>query len=144
MRVRSPINRVADVSGYDQLVERVLELSEEGYPDAEIARLLTEEGFHSAHSEDIPRALVVKLRLRHESRSVLRRFTHKEKVDGYWTVYGLARELGVNRGWVYTRIHSQTIPATCYRHSGCYVIEDDPELIARLRELASTQQKRRS
>lgn len=144
LEIRSPIGRVADVSGYNQLVERLLELSEEGYPDAEIAKRLTGEGFHSAHSDGICRELVVKLRLRHESRSVLRRFTHKEKVDGYWTVYGLARELGVNRGWIYTRIRNHTIPATCYRHSGCYIIEDDPELMAHLKELASTQQKRRS
>jgi DNA invertase Pin-like site-specific DNA recombinase len=137
VRVCSPIGRVAEVSGYDRLVERVLALSEEGYPDAAIAQTLTAEGFHSAHSAGISPALVVKLRRQHESRSMLRRFTRLEKIDGYWTVYGLARALGVNRWWIYPRIHNGTIPATCYRHSGCYVIEDDPNLIARLRTLVA-------
>ncbi|MDQ3928852.1 MAG: recombinase family protein [Chloroflexota bacterium] len=142
--VHPPIHRVADMSGYDQLVERLLELSEEGYPDAAIAERLTQEGFRSARSEGIPKSLVVKLRHRHGHKSLLRQLTHREKVDGNWTVYGLARELGVDRSWIYIRIRSGSIPAAHYRQSGCYVIEDDPELISRLRELVSTQQKRRS
>jgi hypothetical protein len=141
-RVRSPIGRVADVSDYERLVERLLALSEEGYPDAAIAQMLTAEGFHAAHRADISAALVVKLRCRHERRSLLRRFTQQEKIDGYWTVYGLAAALGVKRWWIYPRIHNGTIPATCYRHSGCYVIEDDPELITRLRTLAASQQQK--
>lgn len=133
LTVQPPIARTVDVHDYDQLVERTCQLSEEGYPDAEIARQLTAEGFRSARTEGIPPGLVLKLRGRHGQTSLLTRLRNQETVDGYWTVHGLAHELGVDRNWVYVRIQNGSLPAIRYRQSNYYVLENDPELIATLR-----------
>jgi DNA invertase Pin-like site-specific DNA recombinase len=139
LEVHPVIHRIVDVEGYAQLVERILDLSTQGYTDAQIAHQLTSEGFRSARRRDISSAVVVALRARAGEQSVLKRLSKEEKIDGCWTVRGLAHELGVDRDWVYNRIASGTIPATHYRQSPYYIIEDTPPLLARLRTLVSAQ-----
>ncbi len=60
--VHPPILRGADVSGYEQPVERILALGAQGYQDPEIARQVTAEGFRSARSARIPASLVGEIR----------------------------------------------------------------------------------
>jgi DNA invertase Pin-like site-specific DNA recombinase len=139
LEVHPFIHRSCDVEGYAQLVERVLDLSAQGYTDAQIAVQLSREGFRSARRRDISAAVVVAVRARAGETSILKRLSKQEKIEGLWTVRGLARELGVDRDWVYNRIASGTIPAAHYRLSHYYVIEDAPPLLARLRALVSTQ-----
>jgi DNA invertase Pin-like site-specific DNA recombinase len=140
LTVHPPIHRAVDVHDYDQLVERIGQLSEEGYPDVEIARRLTAEGFRSARTAGVPASLVGKLRGRQGQTSVLKRLSSREKVDGSWTVYGLARALGVDRHWIYNRIVSGALPAIHYRQSNYYVILDDPNLMAHLKAQAAAEQ----
>jgi len=137
LTVQPPCARTVDVHNYDQLVERTCQLSEEGYPDAEIPRQLTAEGFRSARTEGMPPGLVLKLRGLHGQTSLLTRLRNQKTVDGYWTVHGLAHELGVDRNWVYVRIQNGSLPAIRYRQSNYYVLENDPELIATLRSQLS-------
>jgi hypothetical protein len=47
LSVRQPIRRSRDLPDYGTMVENVLGLVAEGYPDAKIARRLTEEGFRA-------------------------------------------------------------------------------------------------
>ena len=42
------------------------------------------------------------------------------KVDGQWTIWGLAQEVGVHRSWLYTRIRNGTLPATRHPATGQY------------------------
>jgi len=144
LEVHPRVVREADLSTYEQLVARTLELVEEGYTDKVIARMLTEEGFRSARNlEGVPRSVIQKLRAKRGIPSVNHRFRSQEKVDGRWTILGLSRKLGVDRNWFYKRIKKGDIPAERQPKTGHYLVGDDPELIAALeREVIKNKGKR--
>ena len=59
-----------------------------------------------------------------------------DKLDEQWTIRGLARELGVAWGWVYTRIRNGFLsePDVSRRPPhGNVLIRDDAEVLTRLR-----------
>lgn len=59
-------------------------------------------------------------------------------LDGEWTVWGLSRELEVNRNWLYDRICDGTLPYRRHPRTGHYLIADEPTLINMLRQQAAT------
>ena len=65
--------------------------------------------------------------------SLTEQFKTQAKVEGQWTVFGLAQELAVHRNWLYTRIHKGTLSATRHSVTGHYLIADEPEILATLR-----------
>src|SRR5262249_55071470 len=128
-----PVQHKEAVVGYEAFVARVLELSAAGYPDPEIARRLTQEGFHSARRPHITADLVAQSRRAWGKRSLTAQFKTQAKIAGQWTVCGLAHALAVHRNWLYARIQRGQIPATRHPVLGHYLIPDDPDLLARLR-----------
>jgi hypothetical protein len=133
-----PLHRSCDVPNYDQLLTRILELSLEGYQDPAIARQLTVEGFRSARRRDVPIQLVEKVRRHHGQVSLTERFRREDRIEGCWTVGGLARQLGRSSDWVRRRVESGAVSATRHPLTGRYLIPDDPALLDRLRAPAST------
>jgi hypothetical protein len=131
--IHPPIQQASQVSGYEQLVARVLALGAKGYATPEIAQRVTAEGFRSARSPRIPASLVATIRQAHGQITVTEQFKTQAKVDGQWTVFGLARELAVHRNWLYARIRTGALPAIRHPVSGHYLIPDAPELLATLR-----------
>src|SRR5579875_4212273 len=135
-----PIHRQADASNYEQLVTRLDELTRQGLTDPEIAAQLTQEGFHTARRLAVSVSTVHKLRGRHSQVSSLHRHRKVSMVDGFWTIPGLTRELGVGQKWLYQQIYEgkltepdiQRLPG--YR---VYLIRNDPDLVARLRAEAA-------
>lgn len=119
---------------------------EESYTDKAIARILTEEGFRSAHNlQGVSRIVVQKLRLKRGIPSVNHRFRSQEKVDGRWTILGLSRKFGVDRNWFYPRLKSGAIPAERNPKTGHYLVEDDPALMADLeKQVLASKRKRRT
>ena len=105
--------------------------------DGAIARQLTAEGFRSAHHDHVPTTLVTRLRRQHGFPSLTTQFRHHARIDGQWTVWGLARALHVDRDWLYARIKDGTLPATRHPVIGHYLIPDDPDLLPRLTTLLS-------
>jgi hypothetical protein len=130
--VRPSVPHSADLGDYDRLVARVVALVREGHHDGAIARLLTDEGFKSAHSATVPPALVTRLRRQLREPAATTSFRSQEKVDGHWTVWGLARALDVDRDWLYARIRAGLVPAQRHPVIGYYLIPDDPALFRRL------------
>jgi len=124
--VHPPIARGSDVNGYEQLVERILTLGAQGYQDPEIARIVSAEGFRSARRAHIPASLVGEIRRVRGQISLTEQFKTQAKVEGQWTIFGLAQELEVHRNWLYTRIHKGTLPATRHSVTGHYLIADEP------------------
>lgn len=132
--VRTPIRRARDLRDYEVLVGEILALNAEGYPDSAIARRLTEERFHSARGEDgVPTRFVTEVRRQHGQGSVSKSLKSLEKLEGRWTVLGLSRELGVDRGRIYKLIRKGALPTERHPQTGNHLIEDDPELIVDLR-----------
>lgn len=145
LTAQPPIHRAADVTGYEQFVDRVLALAAEGYQDPEIARRLAAEGFRSARRPaGVPTQLVAKVRRAHGRASLTEQFRHQDQLDGKWTVWGLARALGIDRNWLYRRIDRGTLVAERHPVTGHYLIPDDPALLAMLRtEVAARRRQHR-
>lgn len=142
LTVRPPIWRTADLGAYEQLVERVRELSAAGYQDEEIARRVSAEGFHAARSAEVDARVVGKIRRKLGQRSLTDQFRRQPQINGQWTVYGLARHLGVDRDWLYRRIYAARLPVERHPATGHYLIADDAAVIAGLRaELTAEQQR---
>jgi DNA invertase Pin-like site-specific DNA recombinase len=133
LQVHPPILRQSDVQGYAQFVERVLALGNAGYQDREIAQRLTAEGFRGARGPRITRALVGEVRRARGQISLTEQFRTQAKLEGQWTIFGLAQELAVHRNWLYTRIRNGSLPATRHPVLGHYLIPDTPEIMTMLR-----------
>jgi hypothetical protein len=134
------INRQQDLPRYDELVERIRELWQQGRNDQQIADQMTAEGFHTARSQGVSPVTVQKIRLAHDWHLSLHRSRNALELDGYLTPRGLAARLGVERTWVYRRIYNREIdPAYISRHpqSNVHLIRDDPELLTQLRQMVS-------
>jgi DNA invertase Pin-like site-specific DNA recombinase len=143
-QVIPPIHRQADASNYTELVQRLDELTGQGLTDPEIADQLTAEGFHTARRLAVTTATIAKLRRRHGQVSSLHRHRKVSMFDGYWTVPGLTRELGVGSKWLYQQIYQgkltepdlERLPG--YR---VYLIRNDPALLERLRGEAAASRR---
>jgi hypothetical protein len=110
---------------------------QQGLDDEQIAGQLTQEGFHSARSPQVPRKTVMKIRLEHGWHLPRWQIRNVLELDGHLTARGLAKRLSADRSWVYRRIYDGTIdPDYVTRHpqSKVYLIKDEPEMIARLRQ----------
>lgn len=81
----------------------------------------------------MPTSVVGTIRRTHDQLSLTEQFRTAPHLDGQWTIWGLARELGVHRNWLYARICRGGLPATRHPATGHYLIPDDPELLAQLR-----------
>ena len=136
---RPPILREADVTGYQEMVERVYQLWRDGWDsDEAIAAQLSAEGFHSARSTGVASKSVMKIRLKQGWYSTLHRSKKADGVEEWLTAQGMANQLGVERTWVYKRIYAGVIaPEEVHRraHSQVWLIKNDPALIARLAQL---------
>jgi DNA invertase Pin-like site-specific DNA recombinase len=134
LSVSQPLRRARDLSDYDEMVERILAHVAEGHTDAKIARSLTEEGFRAARSrEGIPKNFVRDVRRERGISSLFETLKGREKLEGSWTVVGLAKELGVSQSRIYRLIHSGALATERHPKTGRYLVADDPELIAGLR-----------
>jgi hypothetical protein len=136
---RPPIHREVDVSGYQQMVERIEQLWRQGWDsDEAMAAQLSAEGFHSARSQGVSRTAVMKIRLSHGWHTTLHQSKSSGRVQDWLTARGLAAKLGVERTWVYKRIYSGVIESSQVHRrpqSQVWLIKDDPQLITYLKQL---------
>jgi DNA invertase Pin-like site-specific DNA recombinase len=141
----TPVHSERDVTGYDDMVDRIQELWKQWYNDDQIAAQLTEEGFHSARSPHVTADSVMKIRLARKWYSRRAQMQGVEEVDGLWTTRGLAKQLGVDSSTICRYIYKGIIPpedVTRDPASGVYIIHNDPQLVERLRERVVEQKKR--
>ncbi len=135
---RPPIWREQDVTGYDEMVNQIQTLWQQGLNDDQMAAQLTQAGFHTARSTEVRPDTVMKIRLAHGWHHNLARSRNALELDGYLTARGVAARLGVERTWVYNRLKRGGIdPRYVSRdpQSQIYLFKDDPELMAQLKQL---------
>ncbi len=130
-----PTYRTTELGDYERLASRVLALSAEGHADGVIAEQLTAEGFRAARQGPVTAGLVGKIRRARGVVGVRQQFRAQERIDGYWTIHGLAQALGVRRTWLYDRIRAGALPATRHSVTGHYLIRDDPAVLAALQAM---------
>ena len=97
----TPIHKDQDVSGYEEMVDRIRKLWKEGYNDEQMAAQLTAEGFHSARSPHVTVKSVMKIRLARKWYLPREQMRRVEEMEGFFTARGLAKRLGVNHSTVY-------------------------------------------
>ena len=139
-----PVLHQHHVTGYDTMVERTRQLWAKGYSDLQIADVLSREGFRSARRETVLAKTVMKIRHRHHWVSPSHQHRLADKIEEKWTIRGLARELGVESGWVYNRIRNgflSELDVSRKPPHGNVLIRDDAALLARLH--AEVKQSRR-
>jgi len=143
-QVIPPIYRQADVSNYQKLVSRLDELTSQGITDPEIAVQLTAEGFHTARRLAVTVGTIHRLRKDHGQVSSLHRHRKVDMIDGFWTLPGLTRELGVGQNWLYQRIYRGELTAPDVErlpNYRVYLIRNDPDLLARLKAEAEASRR---
>ncbi len=131
--LQPPTYRTIEMRGYAHLATQILALSRVGLRDQDIATRLAAQGYRSARQQPITKDLVGKIRRAHGVDGVRQQFRSRDRIEGQWTVYGLARALHVRRTWLYSRIAAGTVPAHRHAVTGHYLIPDDPALLERLR-----------
>jgi DNA invertase Pin-like site-specific DNA recombinase len=134
--VTPPIWRQWEVTNYPAILEQIERLWREGYTDRQIAQSLNDAGFHSARNLNFTSSSVLKIRRQQRWDSILQQHKGAEKIDGMWTIQGLAKQLGVPISWIYNRIRKGMLsePELIRRPSGNYLIPDNEHLIERLRQ----------
>jgi DNA invertase Pin-like site-specific DNA recombinase len=113
----------------------ILELSQLGKTDDEIARLLTESGHTSPKNTQVVLPSTVKtIRLKHhifQKRSQ----SHPRHIPGYLTIPQIAPKLNVTAHWLYHLIRSGKIEMSRDEQSGLYLFPDQPETLDLLQQL---------
>lgn len=141
-----PIHRQADASNYAELLARIDQLTKAGLTDPEIATQLAAEGFHTARKGTVTVGTIRKLRTRdpNVSPSMLHQHRNVAMLNGYWTIPGLTRELGVGDNWLYSRIRQGRFSEEDLQHLPnyrVYLIRNDPVLVERLRAEAAASRR---
>jgi hypothetical protein len=117
-----------------EIEESILKLARQGRSDEELARDLTEQGHHSPRHTTVLRSSVQIVRLRH-GLSRNRRQSHPRQIPGFLTVPQLTTKLGLERSWIYDRIHNGTIQVALDAERKLYLFPDSPATLAKLRKL---------
>jgi hypothetical protein len=141
----TPVHSEKDVTGYDEMVDRIQELCKQGHNDDQMAAQLTEEGFHSARSPHVTSDSVMKIRLARKWYLPRAQMRGVEEVDGFLTTRGLARQLGLNSSTICRYIYKGIIPpedVTRDPASRVYLIRNDPWLVDQLHKRVVEQKKR--
>ena len=121
-----------------EMQARILELACQGLNDAEVAGVLTKEGYRSPRCSRVLARTVQVFRQRHRVLRGASR-THPRHIPGWLTMAELARRVQVPRCWIERRIWNGKIAAARDAAAKRYLFPDTEETIAALQRLKSGQ-----
>lgn len=108
MKIPIPVGSFAELSFAQDMEARIIEMSQRGCLDEDIALELTQIGYRSPLQNHVLPSSVKSIRLKHrifQKRSQ----SHPRHIAGYYTVPQLARLLSVSPHWIYDRINNGAI-----------------------------------
>ncbi|CAH2605823.1 Recombinase family protein (plasmid) [Rhodovastum atsumiense] len=122
------LSRAADMQA------RMLELARQGLTDAEVANVLTSEGYRSPRCHHVLARTVQVFRQRHRVLRGASR-THPRHIPGWLTMSELARRLQVSRGWIEHHVRNGTIVIVRDVAAKRYLFPDTKKTIDVLKKL---------
>lgn len=129
-----PVGSLAELPNFEQMEQRIVELSHQGKLDEDIAQGLSAEGFRSPMSDRVLPSTVKGVRLKHgimQKRSQ----SHPRRINGYLTVPQIAKALDISNHWIYDRIHTGVIHVKQDTKTGLYLFPDAAETLEQFRKL---------
>ena len=135
------VGSLARLSSAEEMEREILERTEQGQSDEEIAAILTRQGYRSPRHAAVLPSTVRLLRLRHRL-SRKRSQSHPRQIPGCLTVSQVARSLGIKPHWIYDRIHNGTIQVTIDPKTGLYLFPDRPRTMTLFQQLRAGELQR--
>jgi DNA invertase Pin-like site-specific DNA recombinase len=129
-----PVGSLGELPNLEQMEKRIIELSQQGKLDEDIAQKLSAEGFRSPMSDRLLASTVQGIRLKH---GIMRKRSqsHPRRIAGYLTVPQIAKALDVPKCWIYDRIHSGVINVTRDTKTSLYLFPDKPDTLEQFQRL---------
>ena len=128
-----PVGSFAALSTAAEMEAIILNLSQQGQTDEDIANHLTALGHRSPSRPDKVLPNTVKLvRLKHGVFQV-RSQSHPRRIPGYLTLPQVAQALQVNPHWLYHQINKGSIQIEKDTQTGLYLFPDTPDTLVGLR-----------
>jgi len=129
------VGSFARLSSATEMENIILELSQQGKSDEEIATHLTKLGHYSPKNPQAVLPSTVKtVRLKHrifQKRSQ----SHPRRIPGYLTIPQIARSLDVTAHWIYHYIRTGRIEVVRDPQTGLYLFSDQPETLNLFQQL---------
>ena len=132
--VSIPVGSLAELPDHEQMEQKIIQLSQQGKRDEDIAKELSTKGFRSPMKNYLLPSTVKTIRLKHGIMQQ-RHQSHPRKIDGYLTVPQIAKVLDIPRHWIYDRIHKGVIDVTRDTKTGLYLFPDKPSILEQFQKL---------
>lgn len=129
-----PVGSLAELPGFEQMEQRIVELSQQGKADEEIVKELADKGYRSPMADHLLVSTVKTIRLRHGIMAK-RSQSHPRRIAGYLTVPQLAEAIEISKHWIYDRIHTGVINVTRDPKTSLYLFPDEPSIFEQFRKL---------
>jgi DNA invertase Pin-like site-specific DNA recombinase len=132
--INIPVGSFKELSSSKEMEKKIISLSQKGENDKSIAQQLTDQGYRSPMKSYVLASTVQTIRLKHrilqkESQS------HQLHKEGYLSVTQLAKKLGVDKHWIYDRIHNGRIKIFKNIEANAYLFPDNYETMKLLNQL---------
>lgn len=132
--VSIPVGSLAELPDCEQMEQQIVQLSQQGKRDEDIAKELSAKGFRSPMKNYLLPSTVKTIRLKHGIMQK-RHQSHPRRIDGYLTVPQIAKVLDIPRHWIYDRIHKGVIDVTRNTKTGLYLFPDKPATLEQFQKL---------
>jgi hypothetical protein len=128
------VGSLAEMTGFEQIQQQIVQLSQQGKRDEEIAKELSAKGSRSPMRDHLLPSTVKAIRLKHGI--MLKRCqSHPRRIVGYLTVPQIAKALDIQSHWIYDRIHKGVIHVSKDSKTGLYLFPDTPQTLEQFRKL---------